>query len=82
MRVIFEITRVFTVFAAVGLMIVGSGCAKPENGGGEAAPASDLGEPEAGSTTGGGAEVPEGAHTEGEGDAAAEGEGDAAGTEE
>ena len=89
MRVIFEIARLFAIVAVFGLMAASSGCAKPESGGGATAPPTDMGE--AGSTMGGGAEVPEGgdeggseepAATEGEpaaeGEAAAPAEGDAA----
>jgi hypothetical protein len=83
MRVIFETARLFALVAVFGLMAASSGCAKPD--GGDGAPASDLGA-EAGSSTGGGAEVPEGGEeeggseepAEGEGEAPAEGEGDAA----
>ena len=59
MRVIFETARLFALVAVFGLMAASSGCAKPDGGdGGGSTPPSDLGA-EAGSTTGGGAEVPE-----------------------
>jgi hypothetical protein len=86
MRVIFETSRLFALVAVFGLMAAGSGCAKPDaEEGGASALSSDLGA-EAGSSTGGGAEVPEGGEeeggseepAEGEGEAPAEGEGDAA----
>ena len=76
MRVIFETARLFALVAVFGLMAASSGCAKPE--GGADAPPSDLGA-EAGSTTGGGAEIPEGGSEEpAEGGDAAPAEGDAA----
>lgn len=87
MRIIFEIARLFAVVAVFGLMAANSGCAKPEGGSGGSGPSTELGDPEAGSTTGGGAEVPEGEEpeegegeepAEGEGEAPAEGEGEAA----
>lgn len=56
MRAIFGIARMFAFVAVFGLMAAGSGCAKPEED--NSTPAGDLGDP-AGSTTGGGAEVPE-----------------------
>ena len=77
MRVIFETARLFALVAVFGLMAASSGCAKPDTGG-ASTPDADLGA-EAGSTTGGGAEVPEGGEEEGseasaEGDAPAEAE--------
>jgi hypothetical protein len=77
MRVIFETARLFALVAVFGLMAASSGCAKPESG--ASTPDSDLGA-EAGSTTGGGAEVPEAGDDEApaEGDAPAEGEGEPA----
>jgi hypothetical protein len=81
MRVIFETARLFALVAVLGLMAASSGCAKPEGGDGASTPPADLGA-EAGSTTGGGAEVPEGgeeAPAEGEGEAPAETEAPAEG---
>lgn len=76
MRVIFETARLFALVAVFGLMAASSGCAKPDAGGGASTPDADLGA-EAGSTTGGGAEVPEGGEeesSEAPGEAPAEGE--------
>ena len=81
MRVIFETARLFALVAVFGLMAASSGCAKPDGGdGGASNPPADLGA-EAGSTTGGGAEVPEGDEEEapGEGEAPAETEAPAEG---
>lgn len=75
MRVIFEIARLFAVVAVFGLMAANSGCAKPENDGAASAPAADMGE--AGSTMGGGAEVPEAGDEPVSDEPAADGEGEA-----
>ena len=84
MRVIFETARLFALVAVFGLMAAGSGCAKPDGGDGAgSSPEAMLGA-EAGSTTGGGAEVPEagdegGSEEPAEGEAAAETEAPAEG---
>ncbi|MBI1315202.1 hypothetical protein GC176_28255 [bacterium] len=60
MRDIVKVGRVFALIAVFGLSAVAVGCGQPDNGGGSGtAPATDLGGAEAGSSLGGGAEVPE-----------------------